>query len=73
MRKLLETLMKMRHLSTMIAVLLASLAGCTDLVPGGTDPTADESALLALEGNGPAAAQNHEFERALTLAARRQH
>jgi len=65
--------MKMRHLSTMIAVLLASLAGCTDLVPGGTDPTADESALLALEGNGPEAAQNHEFERALTLAARRQH
>jgi hypothetical protein len=73
MRKLLETPMKMRHLSTVIAVLLASLAGCTDLVPGGADPTSDESALLTLEGHGPAATQNHEFERALTVAARREH
>ena len=68
-----EAPMKMRYLSTMIAVLLASLAGCTDLMPGVTDPTSDESALLALEGHGPAAAQNHEFERALTVAARREH
>lgn len=65
--------MKMRYLSTMIAVLLVSLAGCTDLMPGVTDPTSDESALLALEGYGPAAVQSHEFERALTLAARREH
>jgi hypothetical protein len=65
--------MKMRYLSTMIAVLLASLAGCTDLVPGGADPNSDESTLLALEGQGPAAAQSHEFERALTLATRREH
>lgn len=65
--------MKTRYRSTLIAVLLASLAGCTDLVPGVTDPTSDESALLAAEGHGPAAVQSHEFERALTLAARAEH
>jgi hypothetical protein len=65
--------MKMRYHLTMIAVLLASLAGCTDLVAGAADPTSDESALLAAEGHGPAAVQSHEFERALTLAARREH
>ncbi len=60
--------MKMRYLSTMIVVLLASLAGCTDLVSVGADPTSDESALLAAEGHGPAAVQSHEFERALMVA-----
>jgi hypothetical protein len=65
--------MKTRYLSTMIVLLLASTAGCTDLVSGGADPTSDESALLAAEGHGPAAVQSQELERALTLAARRDH
>ena len=65
--------MKTLYRSTMALALLAALAGCTDLVLPATAPAPDESALRAAEGYGPAATQTHELERALTLAARRDH
>jgi hypothetical protein len=64
--------MKTLCLPTLILLFL-SLAGCTDLMLPATNPPSDESALLAAEGYGPAATQTHELERALTLAARREH
>lgn len=51
-----------------MAVLLASLAACTDAVTPLADPVLDEAAIPASEGHWMAAAHTHRFERALAAA-----
>ncbi len=55
-----------------LLVLLALLAGCTDMVTIAANPLPDDSVMVAAEGHGLAAAQTYEFQRALALAAHRE-
>lgn len=63
--------MKLSYLTAISAVLVL-LSACTDMTTIAADPVADDDGLLAAEGHWRADARTYEFERALTLAARRE-
>jgi hypothetical protein len=51
-----------------VPVLLAALAACGGVPTPAPDPVQQEAVIRAVAGRGLAAAQTHDFERALTTA-----
>jgi hypothetical protein len=60
--------MIVRHLIATVPLLLAALAACGCVPTPTPDPVRQEAVIRAAEGHRLAAAQTHDFERALTTA-----
>ncbi|HYB64924.1 MAG TPA: hypothetical protein VEC59_06660 [Steroidobacteraceae bacterium] len=62
--------MRMHYFLAMIPALLVALAACEGMAPA-ADPAREEAALRADAEHGLAAAQTHDFERALMITVHR--